>query len=109
MADLARGAFTYAPPTASLLARAVEVDRRHAAIGLGFIIQFHTCLSMFAGALLFWLVEMFFFSKESRMNQVVVQNQEPICAGLIVGQHRSGRLIFVIDLWNGDDEAVTRQ
>ena len=37
MADLARGAFTYAPPTASLLVRSVAVDRRYAAIGLGLV------------------------------------------------------------------------
>ena len=55
------------------------------AIGLGFIIQFHTCLSMFAGSLFFWVMEKIYSSRESRVNQVVVQNQEPICAGLIAG------------------------
>ena len=35
------------------------------AIGLGFIIPFHTCLSMFVGSLLFWVVEKLFSSKES--------------------------------------------
>jgi uncharacterized oligopeptide transporter (OPT) family protein len=69
------------------------------AIGLGFIIQFHTCLSMFAGALLFWLVEMIFSSKESRMNQVVVQNQEPICAGLIAGGALMGIVVAVAELF----------
>ncbi len=37
MVDLQRGAFTYAEPTLSLLDRAMEVDRRYAAIGLGLV------------------------------------------------------------------------
>ena len=37
MADLRRGAFTYAEPTLSLLDRAMEVDRHYAAIGLGLV------------------------------------------------------------------------
>jgi predicted nucleic acid-binding protein len=37
MQDLARGAFTYAPPTIGQLARAMEVDRRFAGLGLGLV------------------------------------------------------------------------
>ena len=37
MQDLARGAFTYAPPTTGQLARAMEVDRRFADLGLGLV------------------------------------------------------------------------
>ncbi len=37
MQDLARGAFTYAPPTVGQLARAMEVDRRFAELGLGLV------------------------------------------------------------------------
>jgi len=37
MRDLATGAFTYAPPTAGQLARAMEVDRRFADLGLGLV------------------------------------------------------------------------
>ena len=33
----ARGAFTYAPPTIDQLARAMEVDRRYADLGLGLV------------------------------------------------------------------------
>jgi OPT family oligopeptide transporter len=69
------------------------------AIGLGFIIHFHTCLSMFAGSFLFWVVERLYSSKESRINQVVVQNQEPICAGLIAGGALMGIAIAVADLF----------
>src|SRR5262245_7627057 len=35
MKDLARGAFTYAPPTLGELSRAMEVDRRFADLRLG--------------------------------------------------------------------------
>ena len=37
MQDLARGAFTYAPPTVGQLSRAIEVDRRFADLGLGLV------------------------------------------------------------------------
>jgi hypothetical protein len=35
--DLARGAFTYAPPTVGQLSRAMEGDRRFADLGLGLV------------------------------------------------------------------------
>lgn len=37
MQDLARGAFTYAPPTLAQLLRALEIDRRYADLGLGLV------------------------------------------------------------------------
>ena len=37
MQDLASGAFTYAPPTIGQLARAMDVDRRFADLGLGLV------------------------------------------------------------------------
>jgi predicted nucleic acid-binding protein len=37
MQDLARGAFTYAPPTVGQLSRAMEVDRRFADLALGLV------------------------------------------------------------------------
>lgn len=68
------------------------------AVGLGFLIHFHTCLSMFAGSFLFWAAEKLFVSKESRINQVIVQNQEPICAGLIAGGALMGIAVAIADL-----------
>jgi OPT family oligopeptide transporter len=68
------------------------------AIGLGFIIPFSTCLSMFAGSFLFWIIERIYSDKQSRANQVVVQNQEPICAGLIAGGALMGIAVAVADL-----------
>jgi uncharacterized protein len=35
--DLARGAFTYAPPALDQLARAMEIDRRYGDLGLGLV------------------------------------------------------------------------
>jgi uncharacterized oligopeptide transporter (OPT) family protein len=69
------------------------------AIGLGFIIHFHTCLSMFLGSFMFWVIERMYSSKESRMNQVIVQNQEPICAGLIAGGALMGIAVAIADLF----------
>ncbi|HSF14444.1 MAG TPA: PIN domain-containing protein [Vicinamibacteria bacterium] len=37
MSDVARGAFTYAPPALDQLARAMEIDRRYADLGLGLV------------------------------------------------------------------------
>ncbi len=37
MQDLARGAFTYAPPTIGQLSRAIEIDRRYEDLGLGLV------------------------------------------------------------------------
>lgn len=37
MRDLARGAFTYAPPSGGTLARAMEIDRHHPRLGLGLV------------------------------------------------------------------------
>jgi putative OPT family oligopeptide transporter len=68
------------------------------AMGLGFIVHFHTCLSMFVGSLLFWAIEKLYSSKESRVNQVIVQNQEPICAGLIAGGSLMGIVVAIADL-----------
>jgi predicted nucleic acid-binding protein len=37
MDDLARGAFTYAPPTVDQLRRAMEIDRRYGDLGVGLV------------------------------------------------------------------------
>jgi hypothetical protein len=37
MDDLARGAFTYAPPAVDQLARAMDIDRRYGDLGLGLV------------------------------------------------------------------------
>jgi predicted nucleic acid-binding protein len=37
MRDLARGAFTYAPPALDELTRAMDIDRRYSELGLGLV------------------------------------------------------------------------
>ena len=69
------------------------------AVGLGFLIPFHTCLSMFAGSFLFWLAGKGFASEDSGVNRLVVQNQEPICAGLIAGGSLMGIGLAIADLF----------
>jgi uncharacterized oligopeptide transporter (OPT) family protein len=69
------------------------------ALGLGFVIHFHTCLTMFIGAFLFWIIEKRYRSPDSWMKQVVVDNQEPICAGLIAGGALMGILVAVVEVF----------
>jgi uncharacterized oligopeptide transporter (OPT) family protein len=54
---------------------------------------------MFVGSFIFWLAEKRYPSKESRMNQIVVQNQEPIAAGLIAGGALMGIAVAVAELF----------
>lgn len=68
-------------------------------LGLGFIIPFSTCLSMFLGAFVFWIFEKCFPRPESAGHRVVVQNQEPICAGLIAGGALMGIAVAVAELF----------
>lgn len=68
------------------------------AIGLGFIVPFNQCLSMFAGSLAFWLLGILFSKPESGVNRTIVQNQEPIAAGLIAGGSLMGIAIPVVEL-----------
>jgi OPT family oligopeptide transporter len=68
-------------------------------LGLGCIIPFHTCLSMFLGSFAFWVLGKLFVDKESSVNRFVVQNQEPICAGLIAGGALMGIAVAVAELF----------
>lgn len=68
-------------------------------IGLGFVIPFTTCFVMFLGAFIFWIIEKCYRSPESKVNQVVVQNQEPICAGLIAGGALMGIIVAVVEVF----------
>ncbi|MHC4219534.1 MAG: OPT family oligopeptide transporter [Planctomycetota bacterium] len=54
-------------------------------IGLAFVIPFNTCLIMFLGAFVFWALARRYPDKESRGHTLWVDNQEPICAGIIAG------------------------
>jgi uncharacterized oligopeptide transporter (OPT) family protein len=63
------------------------------------LIPFHTCLSIFAGSFMFWAAEKLFASEESRVNHLIVKNQEPICAGLIAGGALTGIAVAVAELF----------
>ena len=54
-------------------------------LGLAFVIPWSQCLAMFLGAFVFWLAEKTWRNTQSQGNRIIVQNQEPICAGLISG------------------------
>ncbi|MCA9606488.1 MAG: OPT/YSL family transporter [Myxococcales bacterium] len=66
-------------------------------IGLAFVIPFSTCLAMFAGAFFFWLFEKNVKSKTSWAKRVIVDNVEPICAGVIAGGALTGILVIVLE------------
>ncbi len=107
------------------------------AMGLGFVIPFFTCLSMFVGAFIFWIFEKLSQRRQvivaplsgapsstdittrqaigldveegimatspppprkSSMSEVVSENQEPICAGLIAGGALMGIAVAVAEL-----------
>ena len=66
-------------------------------IGLATVIPFNTCLAMFLGALCFWLAERAWKDPASPVNKIVVQNQEPICAGLIAGGALMGIIVILVE------------
>ena len=70
-------------------------------IGLAFIIPFSICLAMFMGSFIFWVIDKLWPKPEQRMNAVFVQNQEPICAGVIAGAALVGVALMAIDLLIG--------
>src|ERR1035437_5708606 len=71
----------------------------HAAEDLGYfgLQPFNTCLAMFLGAAFFWVAERIWSNKESTGNRIIVQNQEPICAGVIAGGALMGIAVILIE------------
>ena len=66
-------------------------------IGLAAVIPFNTCFAMFLGSFLFWLAERVFRKPEAVANRVIVQNQEPICAGVIAGGAIMGIAVIILE------------
>ena len=66
-------------------------------IGLATIIPFHTCLAMFLGALLFWLLDRKWTGTGGVIDRVLVKNQEPICAGVIAGGALMGITVVILE------------
>lgn len=69
------------------------------AIGLAFVIPFHTCLAMFLGGLFFWIAERTFEKKDGFGKRVIVDNMEPICAGVIAGGALTGILVVILEIF----------
>lgn len=67
------------------------------AVGLAAVIPFNTCLAMFLGSLFFWLSERKWRDPQSSAHRILVQNQEPICAGLIAGGALMGIAVMLIE------------
>jgi OPT family oligopeptide transporter len=66
-------------------------------IGLATVIPFNTCLAMFLGGFFFWLAERTFKKPESATHRIIVQNQEPICGGVIAGGALMGIAVILIE------------
>jgi len=66
-------------------------------VGLAAVIPFNTCFAMFLGGFLFWLAERTFKKPGSATNVVIVQNQEPICGGVIAGGALMGIAVILLE------------
>jgi len=66
-------------------------------IGLATVIPFNTCFAMFLGSAFFWVAERIWSKKESAVNRIIVQNQEPICAGVIAGGALMGIAVILVE------------
>jgi len=65
-------------------------------IGLAFVIPFYTCFVMFLGSFIFWLAERL---SRNPKESLLVENQEPICAGLIAGGSLMGVAVAIIEVF----------
>jgi uncharacterized oligopeptide transporter (OPT) family protein len=52
-------------------------------IGLGVVLPFESCVAMWLGAMLFWVMGRLYPTPGTRANTIWVEGAEPICAGLI--------------------------
>ena len=68
-------------------------------LGLAFVIPFRICLAMFFGSFVFWVIGKIWPRPEQRMNEVYVQNQESICAGVIAGAALIGVGVMALEVF----------
>jgi uncharacterized oligopeptide transporter (OPT) family protein len=67
-------------------------------VGLAFVINFHTSLSMGLGAILFWVLGKAYRHKEGSLaRKLWVENQETLCAGAIAGGAIIGIAIILVE------------
>lgn len=67
-------------------------------MGLAFVIPFHTCFSMFMGALFFWVAGKLAKDENGWWKRVGLKNQETICAGIIAGGAIMGIIVILLEL-----------
>jgi hypothetical protein len=66
-------------------------------IGLATVIPFNTCFAMFLGSAFFWVAGRVWPNKGSAGNRIIVENQEPICPGVIAGGALMGTAVILIE------------
>lgn len=67
-------------------------------IGLAFVLPFFSSLSMFLGALIFWIIGKTAKDEAGWWRKIVLGNQETICAGVIAGGAIMGIIAILIEL-----------
>lgn len=96
----------YAALIGALLGIAIEILRiktkgkfwiSGVGIGLAFVIPFNTCFAMFLGSFIFWACARCFKNPQSLRFRVMVQNLEPVCAGIIAGGAITGIIVVVLE------------
>ncbi|HOB73247.1 MAG TPA: OPT family oligopeptide transporter [Phycisphaerae bacterium] len=66
-------------------------------LGLAFVIPWSQCFAMFLGAFVFWLAGRQWKQVGTWGHRVIVENQEPICAGIIAGGALTGIAAIIIE------------
>jgi len=66
-------------------------------LGLATVIPFNTCFAMFLGSFLFWLAGRALKRPDSVAHRLWVQNQEPICGGVIAGGALMGIALILVE------------
>ncbi len=66
-------------------------------LGLATVIPFNTCLAMFLGSFFFWVAARKWHDPRTTANKILVQNLEPICAGVIAGGALMGIAVILIE------------
>jgi putative OPT family oligopeptide transporter len=66
-------------------------------MGLAFVIPFNTCFAMFLGSFIFWLCGRYMKNTDGLGYKAMVQNLEPVCAGVIAGGAITGILVTVLE------------
>ena len=66
-------------------------------IGLAFVIPFNTCFAMFLGSFIFWISVRILKNPAKFGYRMIVENTEPVCAGIIAGGAIMGILVTILE------------